>query len=173
MDYFPMSENCTVFSIGSNGQFEFEMSVISQSKGKCQVRIIMIHDMNGCRRRVKLHQCCFIFSYTPLIVQEAGLLRQQTVCIYKHTSVKIWMLICAAMRIPTLFMIVHFFPWCLSAEDNVLENGRVYKSWNSILRHTGVKQVDFLKMDVESHEWDTLPYMLDHPEESMLRMYIS
>lgn len=62
---------------------------------------------------------------------------------------------------------INLHPWCLSKEDTVI-NGRTYKSWDSILKELQINNVDLLKMDIEGYEWNTLPYMLQHPEQSKL-----
>jgi Na+-transporting methylmalonyl-CoA/oxaloacetate decarboxylase gamma subunit len=67
---------------------------------------------------------------------------------------------------------IHLYPWCLSREDHIYQ-GRIYKSWQTILKDLKLEKVDLLKMDIEGYEWNSLPFMLEHPEQSKLPRQIS
>ena len=66
---------------------------------------------------------------------------------------------------------VVFHKWCLGDKDEIV-NGRIFKTWSSILRELNIKSVEYLKMDIEGFEWNTLPYILDAPH-SLLPKQIS
>jgi hypothetical protein len=118
MEHFPMEDDCVVVSVGSNGQFEFEMDIIRASNAKCK---IYTFDCTG--------------TWTP-----------------PHAN-------------------INLLPWCLSSQDQVLE-GRQYYTWSTMIKNLKLTHVDLFKMDIEGYEWNTLPYMLDTDEESLLPLQI-
>lgn len=62
---------------------------------------------------------------------------------------------------PRIASRTRFHPFCISGEDRVDENNRVYLAWPSIMRMINAKKApDYLKMDIEEGEYDALPRML-------------
>jgi hypothetical protein len=58
---------------------------------------------------------------------------------------------------------VYFHKWCLGDKDGVIGD-KIFKTWQSILDELQIKKVDYLKMDIEGYEWNTLPYILESPQ---------
>ncbi|TPX34635.1 hypothetical protein SmJEL517_g02668 [Synchytrium microbalum] len=68
---------------------------------------------------------------------------------------------------------VVFEPWCLSGEDKVMGDGKIYKLWPSLLRDAGIPKVDLLKIDIEGYEWATIPHLLRNSTYEQLPRQIS
>ena len=60
---------------------------------------------------------------------------------------------------------VVFHKWCLGDKDEIRDGDRIFKTWATILSELSIRKVDYLKMDIEGFEWNTLPYILDAPKE--------
>jgi hypothetical protein len=61
---------------------------------------------------------------------------------------------------------ITFHNWCLGSRNEVKDQ-RVYKTWPTILADLNIKRVDYLKMDIEGFEWNTLPYILEGPAHQL------
>lgn len=56
--------------------------------------------------------------------------------------------------------------WCIAAQDAMMDNRQFY-SINTIMQKLSLKNIDYLKMDIEGYEWDCFRSFLEGPVENL------
>ncbi|KAJ3072354.1 hypothetical protein HDU98_003767 [Podochytrium sp. JEL0797] len=70
--------------------------------------------------------------------------------------------------------LIQFHNWCIG-KDATVADGKVFKSWSSILSDVGVGRVDFLRINTGGSEWSLLPHLLKNvntlPRQMLVQLY--
>ncbi|KAI9346501.1 methyltransferase domain-containing protein [Obelidium mucronatum] len=55
--------------------------------------------------------------------------------------------------------LITFHNWCLGRDEVI--DGRIYKSWNTIVSELHLDHIDYMKMDIEGWEWVVIPQVFN------------